>query len=199
MPNPIETDFKLALALGRLAGRWGQAEIGVEMIYTALSEMPYRKAIISFSFHKSVATQRDIISHLADETAWIAEELRAEIKSSLKEFVDKSAKRNGWIHFPFGVSTADGTDEIYKMTRARKGDVLYSKTPASHKLITEFANEVSELTSRLYRAHSLLMLSYENKSAAQLLGHNPQASSSHPHDIRGLLAAPQLLPQSSQN
>ncbi|MCO5150410.1 MULTISPECIES: hypothetical protein [unclassified Shinella] len=199
MPNPIETDFKLALALGRLAGRWGQAEIGVEMIYTTLSEMPYRKAIISFSFHKSVATQRDIISHLADETTWIAEELRAEIKSSLKEFVDKSAKRNGWIHFPFGVSTADGTDEIYKMTRARKGDVLYSKTPASHKLITEFADEVSELTSRLYRAHGLLTLSYENKLAAQRHDHSPQGLSSRLHDIQALLAVPAPRFQSSKD
>jgi hypothetical protein len=169
MVNPIETDFKLALALGRLAGRWGQAEIGVEMIYIALSEMPYRKAVISFSFHKSVGTQRDIVEFLADETEWLSDELRKEVKDAVRAFADKAAARNGWVHYPFGISSDDGEVEIYKMKRARKGDVLYSKEPASHKLIMAFADEVTGITERLYKAHTLLMLASSNRSIAPLL------------------------------
>lgn len=195
MANPIETDFKLALALGRLAGRWGQAEIGVEMIYVALSEMPYRKAVISFSFHKSVATQRDIIDFLADETDWLSEDLRKEVKDAVKVFADKAAARNGWVHYPFGKSSDDSEIEIYKMKRSRRGDVLYSKAPASAQLIMAFADEVAAITKRLYAAHTLLMLASSNRPTAPLPGASQQEQTSDPPNYRGLIAA--LLSQQS--
>lgn len=166
MPNPIETDFKLALALGRIAGRWGQAEFAVELIYIMLAEMPHRKATISFSFHKAVNTQKDIIWFLADETPWIDDAERAETKASVKAFADMSATRNGWVHYPFGVDSSSPDLEIYKAKRSRKGDLLYSKEPASARLAMQFANEVSALTERLYKAHRTLSLAYDRKLAA---------------------------------
>ena len=136
------------------------------MIYITLSEMPHRKATISFSFHKAVATQKDIIFLLADETSWIDDEERAIVKAVIKEFADMSAKRNGWIHYPFGVDSSSGEAEVYKAKRMKKGDILYVKTPADHTLITAFANQVSDLTDRLYKTHKLLMLAYERKLTA---------------------------------
>lgn len=173
MANPIETDFKLALALGRLAGRWGQAELGVELLYIILSEMPHRKATISFSFHKSVSTQKDIISLLADETAWLTEEERSAVKQAAKEFADMSAERNGWIHYPFGIDESSGEAEIYKMKRMRRGDILYSKQPSNPAIINEFSARVKELTDRLYRVHSVLMLAYERKLKQPPLDRTP--------------------------
>ncbi|MCJ9754027.1 hypothetical protein MOV61_25200 [Neorhizobium sp. BETTINA12A] len=197
MANPIETDFKLALALGRLAGRWGQAEIGVEMIYIALSEMPYRKAVISFSFHKSVATQRDIIWFLADETEWLSDDLRKEVKDAVREFADKSATRNGWIHYPFGINSDLGEIETYKMKRSRKGDVLYSKEPANHKLVMAFADEVRTMTTRLYHTHTLLMLASSRTPLTPPPGQSQSDLSSTPPSSHGLLAKLLSLDQSS--
>lgn len=198
MPNPIETDFKLALALGRLAGRWGQAEFAVEMIYITLSEMPHRKATISFSFHKAVATQKDIIFLLADETSWIEDEERAVVKAVIKEFADMSAKRNGWIHYPFGVDTSSGDAEVYKAKRMKKGDILYAKEPADQKLITAFANQVSDLTVRLHNTNMLLMRAFERKLRQQLQRHTPSTWTLSPRDLPGLLSVLSRPPQSSE-
>lgn len=197
MANPIETDFKLALALGRLAGRWGQAEFAVEMIYITLSEMPNRKATISYSFHKSVATQKDIICLLADETTWITDAERATVNSVVKKFADMSAQRNGWIHYPFGVDSSSPNMEVYKGKRMRKGDILYSKEPANHQLITAFANDVTDLTKNLFDAHHLLMSAYARKSTQPLLDRIQSELTATPQKPLGLRQALERLQKPS--
>lgn len=182
MPNPIETDFKLALALGRLAGRWGQAEFAVEMIYISLSEMPHRSAVISFSFHKSVATQKDVIFLLVDETDWLNENERNNIKKVVKNFSELATKRNAWIHYPFGIDASSNEGKIYKVRRLRKGDSLYVKDPADQKAVLALANKITDLNKQLFEANTLLMRAYARKQEPQPHNRNLSTLTSNPRE-----------------
>jgi hypothetical protein len=158
MPNPIDDNNDLANALGRLAGRWGLVEFSVEMIFTLLSEMPERKATITFSFFKATGTQKDIIDFMVEETQWLSGDVKDKVKYAVKKYANMAGERNGYIHYPFGYDTANEDDEfaIYKAKRSRTGDQLLQKRPVTPDMIQEFADKVSVLYDELCQAHRSL-------------------------------------------
>ena len=169
MANPIDDNDELATALGRLVGRWGMSEFYIEMIYTLLSEMPSRKATITFSFFRSVGTQKDIIYFLVGETEWLPNKTKEEIKSAVTKFSKMAGRRNGYIHSPFGhAKNNDGDFEIYKTARNRTGEFLYSKKTVTPTSILKFADEVTEMNKRLFSAHLAIFEAYKTKLSAPL-------------------------------
>ncbi|MGX1499459.1 hypothetical protein ACSSV1_004519 [Labrenzia sp. MBR-25] len=183
MPNPIDDNDDLAIALGRLAGRWGLVEFAVEMIFTFLSEMPERKATITFSFFKAVGTQKDIIEFMAEETEWLSDEMKSQIKTAVRKYSNMSGERNGYIHYPFGYDTeGDDEFEIYKAKRSRTGDELLQKKAVTPEMINTFVDRVRELQLEIFRIHRALFEErrkapkerppYPNLTAASLLLRN---------------------------
>jgi len=154
MANPIDDNDDLAKALGRLAGRWGLAEFTVDMIFTLLSEMPERKATITFSFFRSTGTQKDVIHFMADETTWLPDDTKERVKAAVKKYADMAGTRNGFIHYPFGYDRQSENEfQIYKGKRSRTGDNLLQKKNVSPKMITEFCEEINTLYDELMECH----------------------------------------------
>ena len=157
MGNPIDDDDELAMAVGRLAGRWGAVEFAVEILFLQISEMPWRKAVITFSMFKTISTQCDFINLIARETLWIDEKTRRSIRRLLKRFSKMSETRNHLVHYPFGYNSDSPAREIYKLQRDRGGSKQHLGKPTSAREIMSFARRVSRLGTALSKLHLRLI------------------------------------------
>lgn len=118
MPNPIDDNERLAIAVGRAVSTWAHAEVHLAIIFSILTGMDHTMAVTVFRHFRSVPNQRDMLLSVARVSTRCDEQDLATLSALLTDYGTLAGRRNDLAHNPFGWESGE-EQKIYRMKREK--------------------------------------------------------------------------------
>jgi hypothetical protein len=156
MNGPLQTDEKLAAALGRATGAWAHIEYLLTVLFSIITDLNINMAAAIFEMFKSTHSQADVLNRVAKLSTRIADGYRDGLKEILKDYIALAARRNEIAHNPLGWEDIENT-KVYIMTKTKgvpgPDGIPYRRRSISEDEINALTNDIEALK---FSIHTLL-------------------------------------------
>jgi hypothetical protein len=151
MPNPIDDDDRLAMAVGRAVSHWAHAELHLASVFARLTGMDLTMATTVFRMFRSVPNQKEALSSVARVSTQCDEAALAVLTSILAEYGVLATRRNEIAHNALGWHDGD-RQQMYRVNRdklTKPGMFPYSPALFETADIEMLTAEIKVLVKRI--------------------------------------------------
>jgi hypothetical protein len=151
MPNPIDANDKLAIAVGRATSTWAHAEVHLTTVFAILTGMDHTMAATVFRFFRNVPTHKDALLQVARVSTRCDEQDFAALSAILTDYSSLAGRRNSVVHNPFGWVPGE-EQKIYRMQKekvSKPGMFPYSRAPVDVAEIEALTAEIKATVDRI--------------------------------------------------
>jgi hypothetical protein len=155
MPNPIDDNKKLAIAIGRAISHWAHAEVHLAIVFGQLTGMDHTMAVTVFRMLRSVPSQKEALLSVARVSIRCDEQDLATLSAILTDYGELAGKRNEIAHNPLGWAPGE-EQKIYRMKRekvSKPGLFPYSRDLVKVADVEALTANIKTLVGRILKFH----------------------------------------------